>query len=282
MTSGEQPTNTQETEEPAGILSYLVPGISVLGLIAVLLAIQSQTQTAAANAVAWLPVGYAFGAGMVASVNPCGFLLLPSYISYHLGTEEAGYYQHSTLQRALHALVLGLTATAGFIMVFTAVGLVLAAGGQWLVNVFPYGGAATGMAMIALGAWLLVTHRTLGIDAATRIAVPPGRNLRNVFLFGIGYAIGSLGCTLPIFLVVVGSALASRGFLNSLGQFVSYSLGMGIILITVTMGAALFRGGVAKVLRKAMPHIHRLSAFFLIGAGAYMVYYWVFYSRFFF
>jgi hypothetical protein len=31
-----------------------------------------------AGLVAWLPVGYAFAAGMVAAVNPCGILLLPS------------------------------------------------------------------------------------------------------------------------------------------------------------------------------------------------------------
>ena len=282
MTSQTPPTSNPQTGEPTGFLSYLIPGLLVLGLIAGLLAIQSRAETAAVSAAAWLPVGYAFGAGMVASVNPCGFLLLPSYISYHLGTEEAGYYQRSLLERTLHALLLGITATVGFVAVFAAVGLVLAAGGQWIAAAFPYGGVAIGLAMVALGAWLLVSHRTLGIDAATRMGVPPGKNLRNVFLFGVGYAVGSLGCTLPIFLVVVGSALSSRGFFNSLGQFVSYSLGMGTILIAVTVSAALFRGSVAKVLRKALPHVHRLSAFFLVGAGFYLLYYWVILGRFFF
>ena len=28
------------------------------------------------------PLGYAFIAGMVASVNPCGFVLLPAYLGY--------------------------------------------------------------------------------------------------------------------------------------------------------------------------------------------------------
>ena len=31
----------------------------------------------------------AFSAGMVATVNPCGFALLPAYLSYFLGLEEA-------------------------------------------------------------------------------------------------------------------------------------------------------------------------------------------------
>ena len=31
----------------------------------------------------------AFSAGMVATVNPCGFALLPAYLSYFLGLEDA-------------------------------------------------------------------------------------------------------------------------------------------------------------------------------------------------
>jgi cytochrome c biogenesis protein CcdA len=97
-----------------------------------------------------------------------------------------------------------------------------------------------------------------------------------VFLFGITYATGSLSCTLPIFLVVVGSSLASQGLLSSFVQFIGYGLGMGTILIAVTVGAALFRGSVARGLRAAMPYVHRMSALFLAGAGAYLVYYWLF------
>ena len=104
----------------------------------------------------------------------------------------------------------------------------------------------------------------------------------NVFLFGIGYAACSLSCTLPIFLVVVGSALATRGLFASFGQFVGYALGMGAILVGVTVGSALFRGSVARWLRGAIPYVHRMSAFFLLGAGAYLLYYWLFYADFFF
>ena len=36
-----------------------------------------------------LPFGYAFAAGMVATVNPCGVLLLPSLVAYYLGKTGA-------------------------------------------------------------------------------------------------------------------------------------------------------------------------------------------------
>jgi cytochrome c biogenesis protein CcdA len=258
--------------------SFALPAILVVGLLVLLLSIQNGAETAMANLAALLPVGYAFGAGMVASVNPCGFFLLPSYISYHLGTEEADFYQLSTRTRIYKALLLGGVATIGFVVIFAVTGVLISAGGQWLIRVFPFAGVAIGAAMVLLGLWLVVTKRTLGIMAASRVTVSRERNLRNVFLFGIAYATGSLSCTLPIFLVVVGGSLASQGLAASFGQFISYALGMGTILIAVTLGSALFQGSVAKWLRQAMPYVHRASAMFLVAAGAYLIYYWVFFA----
>ena len=274
---------SRHTDGRAGlVLSYLVPAALVAGVLLGLIAVQSKAEAATASVATLLPLGYAFGAGMVASVNPCGFLLLPSYISYHLGTQETSYYDAPPLGRALRALALGSVATLGFLAIFAVVGVIVATGGQWLVQVFPFAGVAIGAVMAALGVWLLVTQRTIGIIAAGRVGVAPQRNLRNVFLFGIAYAIGSLSCTLPIFLVVVGTALASQGALGAFSQFIGYALGMGAILIGVTVGAALFRGAVARVLRALVPHVHRMSALFLVGAGIYLLYYWLFYAGTFF
>ncbi len=258
--------------------SFIIPVFIVVAILVLLLAVRDGAEAAMANLAALLPVGYAFAAGMVASVNPCGFFLLPSYISYNLGTEEEGFYDASSASRLMKALTLGVVATAGFIVVFTIVGSLISAGGQWLVRIFPYAGVVIGAAMILLGLYLLITHRTLGIMAASRVTVSRERNLRNVFMFGIAYAIGSLSCTLPIFLVVVGGALASQGLAASFSQFISYALGMGAILVAVTIGSAMFQGSVANSLRQLMPYVHRISALFLVAAGAYLIYYWVFYA----
>lgn len=260
------------------VASFAIPAIIVVGLLVFLLSIRNGAETVMANLATVLPVGYAFGAGMVASVNPCGFFLLPSYISYHLGTEEAGYYETSVGTRVYKALLLGTIATAGFVVIFAITGVLISAGGQWLIRVFPFAGVAIGVVMVLLGLWLVITKRTLGIMAASRVTVSRERNSRNVFLFGIAYATGSLSCTLPIFLVVVGGSLASQGLAASFGQFISYALGMGTILIAVTIGSALFQGSVAKWLRQAMPYVHRASAMFLVAAGGYLIYYWVFFA----
>lgn len=260
----------------ATIASLVVPGLLVAGLLFIMIGLRDGVEAAVGGLAGWLPVGYAFAVGMVASVNPCGFLMLPTYIAYHLGTQEEGYYTQPAARRAAKALILGLVTSAGFLAILTGVGVIIAAGGQWLIGVFPYAGVAIGAGMAVLGIYLLVTHRTLGVLAASRVTVSPQRNLRNAFLFGIAYAVGSLSCTLPIFLVVVGGALASQDLVGSTVQFAGYGLGMGAILIAVTIGVALFRGAVSRGLRALVPHVHRMSALFLLGAGAYLVYYWLF------
>ena len=256
-------------------LTIAGPAAIAMILVAIVVSLRDGAEATVARFATWLPVGYAFGAGMVATVNPCGFLMLPSYLSYQLGSQEPGYYEQAAATRAIRALLLGAVATVGFVLIFAITGSVIAAGGQWLVSVFPYAGIAIGIAMALTGLWLLITHGTFGILAASRLTVTRKRNLGNALVFGIIYALGSLSCTLPVFLVVVGGAVAGQGALASLGQFFGYALGMGAVLTGVTLGVALFEGAVARWMRAVMPYTHRLSALFLFGAGAYLVYYWI-------
>ncbi|NIN65628.1 MAG: hypothetical protein GTO63_13225 [Anaerolineae bacterium] len=127
-----------------------------------------------------------------------------------------------------------------------------------------------------MGVWLLATHRTLGFVAGKQVSVDPQRSLGNAFVFGVVYAVASLSCTLPIFLAVVGGSLVSGNLVSSLGQFIGYALGMGVVIFIVTIGAAVARRAMARWLRALTPFVHRLSAMFLIGAGIYLIYYWLF------
>ena len=226
-----------------------------------------------------LPFGYAFGAGMVASVNPCGFLMLPAFGAYHVGRGAQGMEGAPPLRRILRALLMAGIATAGFVLLFGGAGLFLSITGRGIVSLFPWGGFLVGVALTLVGFWLLVTGHTFGIMEASRVQARLGSGIKDVFLFGMGYAVCSLSCTLPIFLVVVGTALATGGLLYGLTQFVSYGLGMGLVLAMVTVSAALFREALASKLRALTPHVHRVSAVFMLGAGLYIVYYWVVLGR---
>lgn len=229
-----------------------------------------------------LPFGFAFGAGMVAAVNPCGFAMLPAYLSLYLGAEEEDFEKRSAATRLLRALLVGVTVSLGFVLLFSLVGFVVSFGGVALLGAMPWVGTLIGTALVLLGLWMLA-GRTLYAGAferfAGRIGNPKDMSLKGFFLFGLAYGIGSLSCTLPVFLMVIGTGIASGGLLSGVGQFLVFGLGMASVLVALTLALALFKQGLVTRLRKAMPYVRLASAALLVVAGAYVIYYWLSYGN---
>ncbi len=69
--------------------------------------------------------------------------------------------------------------------------------------------------------------------------------------YGLAFALSSLGCTLPLFLTVVGTGVARGGLAGGLGQLVLYALGMGTVVSMLTVLVSLFGGGVLARVRGA-------------------------------
>ena len=94
-------------------------------------------------------------------------------------------------------------------------------------------------------------------------------------MFGLSYGTAFLSCTLPIFLAVVGTSLTITNILSSLGQFLLYALGMGFVIMALTLGMAFFKGAMTRTLRKALPSIQPVGSWLMVVAGAYIVFYWL-------
>ncbi len=176
-----------------------------------------------------LPFGIAFAAGMVAAVNPCGFAMLPAYLSLYLGAEESGFAERSVASRALRALAVGCVVSSGFVLLFGLAGLVISAGGRALIEVMPVLGVLVGEALVVLGVWMLLVGRAPYTAATSRLAAwlgdPRKVGLRGYFLYGLAYGAASLGCTLPAFLAVVGSGLAAGGVVPGAVRFLGSGWG---------------------------------------------------------
>ena len=225
-----------------------------------------------------LPFGLAFGAGMVAAVNPCGFAMLPVYLSLYLGTEESDFAERSALSRALRALAVGCVVSSGFVLLFVLSCAVISAGGTALIRVMPVLGVLVGEALVVLGVWMLLAGRApyaavLG-RLATRLGDPRKVGVRGFFLFRLAYGAASLGCTLPAFLAVVGSGIAAGSVVEGATRFLGYGLGMASVLVVLTVTLAFFKEGLLKWLRGALPYVQTASAVLLILAGSYVVFYW--------
>ena len=222
-----------------------------------------------------LPILFAFQAGIITTISPCAFPLLPAYISYHLGATEAGFEQISAVQRGVRALLLGIVATMGFAVISGSVGVIVTLGGRLIVReVAPQMALALGAGLLLLGFYLLATGKPFTLPFKLS-AGPARRGYWPVFVFGIAYGVCAIGCTLPLFLLVIVNALTVAGIAGALLQFGVYASGMGLVLISVTVGAALFRGAVARGLRHVVPYVEWFSTALVIQAGGYIVVYWL-------
>ena len=214
------------------------------------------------------PIALAFTAGMVATFNPCGFALLPAYI----GAFVAGDQVHDRLdQRVLRAVGVAAAVSVGFIVVFATVGLIIdsiagAARRQlpWITIVIGGLLVIAGLAM-ALG-WK-PTFAIRGPQISTSTKSP-----KVMIGYGITYAIASLSCTIGPFLAVTGTAL-SRSPLEGLVTYIAYALGMGIIILILSLASALAHSTVAHHMRRLSRIAPRLGGILMVAAGAYPIWY---------
>jgi cytochrome c biogenesis protein CcdA len=98
------------------------------------------------------PLALAFASGMVAIVNPCGFAMLPAYLGFFLGVEAGDRTVRASVSRSLGV---GLSVSAGFLLVFTAVGLAIyhlsASVDEWT----PWATVVIGVVLVVVGVAML-------------------------------------------------------------------------------------------------------------------------------
>lgn len=217
------------------------------------------------------PLAYAFSAGMVASVNPCGFVMLPAYLAFFVGQEskdESGDADRSLLR----ALTVGGAVTAGFVAVFGLVGLLFSHVSRSLQEQFPWVTLVIGIAMVGLGVAMLFGWR---LDAHLPRFQRGGkdRSLGSMVLFGVSYATVSLSCTLPIFLGVTANAFTSANAVSGVAVYAAYGLGMGAVVVALTVAVAMARTSAVNAMRSLSRYVERASAVLILLAGAYVSWY---------
>ena len=225
------------------------------------------------------PLGFAYAAGMVSAVNPCGFVMLPAYLGLYLGVNDKDAARVNPLVHVFRALKVGGAVTLGFVVLFGAAGILMSVGARAaVVDILPYLGLVIGIALALAGSWMVgggKLYTGFAAQAASRIGDPGQVNAKGYFLFGLSYGIASLSCTLPIFLSVIGTSFAVSEIGTSLGQFILYAVGMGTVILALTLGMAFFKGAMLGTLRKALPYVQPIGSWLMVVAGSYIVFYWL-------
>ena len=217
------------------------------------------------------PIALAFAAGMVATVNPCGFAMLPAYLSYFMGLDDGD--DRSRVASVRSALVVGGIVSLGFLLVFGITGLLITVGFRSIIEWIPWLALLIGFGVIALGIALLRGF-DLNVSFFKAKRGQKDRNFRSVFAFGVSYAVASLSCTLPVFLTVVAGQVTQTNLISGLVTFVVYGLGMALVLVAITVALALGKSSIVGRFRAAMQHVNAISGVILIVAGVYIVWFW--------
>ena len=227
-----------------------------------------------------IKLGFAYAVGAASAVNPCGFAMLPAYLGLYVSGGNGDQENRQPVKLLARAVMVGLSVSVGFVVLFGLVGLVLGFGSQAIVvSALPYVGLAIGVLLIGAGAFMAgggKIYTSLAQRAASRIGDPGRMNLPSYVLFGVSYGLASLSCTLPLFLAVLGvGAGLSSGWLDTLGQFVLYAAGMGSVIMALTLGMAVARSVMVRWLRAVLPYVGIVGAWLMVVAGIYIMFYWL-------
>jgi cytochrome c biogenesis protein CcdA len=253
------------------------------------------------------PLLLALSAGILTTLNPCGFVLLPAYVAYvlHGPGERHAVTASSTGWHVLRSGLLGVPLTAGFLLIFLVAGGVLTLGGHLVVGLFPWLALLVGAGLIGLGGLSLFTRRMVELshlgrlttwlahrrrhgiptsqlcqregadyiatEAAPAILFPS--QLVAAWGFGLGYGMSSLGCALPVFLLVVANASTTTDLRAVLAILAAYSLGIALVMLAVALAAAAFYDLLRTAIFPLLRWVQPLSAILIIAAGVYIVVY---------
>ena len=216
-----------------------------------------------------------FVAGMLAAVNPCGFVLLPTYLMYFMGIQGSDQQlaQRETLRKALKV---SASLSLGFMAVF-----IVAAGlanyfTNWLTANAKYATGFFGVALLVLGAAMLFGFK-LPFMNPQGLQGKKDQTVKSMFVYGVAYAIASLGCTIGFFISAVFATSRNAGALTGLRNGIAYGAGMAVLVGGLTVALAFANTGLLKLLRHGLQYMDRIAAAFVLISGLYLLwyFYWV-------
>ncbi|MBT2379995.1 cytochrome c biogenesis protein CcdA [Streptomyces sp. ISL-111] len=216
-----------------------------------------------------LPLALALTAGVLAAVNPCGFALLPAYLSLLVLGDDS-----PTRGVAItRALVATASITVGFTALFGIFGLAVQPVAGQVQEHLPWFTVTFGVLMAVAGGWLLTGRQLPVMLPRVRRAPAVTRSIPSMALFGMAYATASLGCTIAPFLAIVVSAFRSGSTAEGAVLFAAYAGGMGLIVGVASLTVALTRSTAVGQLRRVGALAPRIGGGLLLLVGAYVAYY---------
>jgi len=213
---------------------------------------------------------YSFVLGVLAAVNPCGFVLLPTYLIFFLGTREEPNL--STAERLRRALIVSSGISIGFLAIFFVIGVISRLFTQWIELNAKYASLAIGVVLLVGGARMLTGWTPK--FASPQMNGVQSKTFRATIIYGLAYAVASIGCTIGFLTTAVFGSIALNGFVSGVFSILLYGLGMAMLVTALTVSLAFAKTGLVTVIKSRLNIIQRLGAFFVTLTGVYLMFYW--------
>ncbi len=214
-------------------------------------------------------IALAFTAGMVATFNPCGFSLLPAYIGAFVSGDDSS---ERIERRVASACGVAAAVSVGFVFVFTTVGLIIDSIASEARRQLPWVTIVIGGLLIVAGIASLAGWKPTLALPGPRLATGTNNGFGKMVGYGMTYAIASLSCTIGPFLAVTGTAF-SRSPVEGIATYVTYALGMGAIVLMLSVASVLAQSTVAEHLRRLSRIAPRVGGALMVIAGGYAMWY---------
>ena len=212
---------------------------------------------------------YSLLLGMLAAVNPCGFVLLPAYLVSYLSVDDSS----GPAVRVRRSLVVGSSVSAGFLAVFIVVGAVSRLFTGWLATNAKYASLVIGLGLMVVGVRMLSGWRPKlwvpSLSGSARSA-----STRNMVLFGVVYAVASIGCTIGLLTTAILGSFSRDGALSGVISVGLYGLGMGLFVVALTTSLAFAKNALVQGGRGVMKVMDRVSSVLVLLTGVYLTWYW--------
>ncbi|MCX6536830.1 MAG: hypothetical protein NT119_09815 [Actinobacteria bacterium] len=213
---------------------------------------------------------YSFILGVLAAVNPCGFVLLPTYLIFFLGVREETDLTAS--ERIRRALVVSSGISIGFLAIFLVIGVISRLFTQWIELNAKYASLAIGIVLVIGGARMLTGWTPK--FATPQLGGAQTKTFRATVVYGVAYAIASIGCTIGFLTTAVFGSIALHGFISGVFNILLYGLGMAMLVTALTVSLAFAKTGIVTIIKNRLYIIQRLGAIFVTLTGFYLIVYW--------
>lgn len=227
-------------------------------------------------ALDWALLAFAFSLGVGTFFSPCAIALVPAYVGYYTGsTPEPEQASSAGRASALEGARFGGAAAAGVLGIF-ALGsaaiyllrsrLGVVDSGE-LLSTFTGAGVVVGVLLVVLGVLVLASRAP---TVSVPLRAPERRTLASMAVFGVLFAVASMGCTLPLFFGLIGAAVG-QPVPTAVAMVLAFGAAIAGLLLVVSVGLALAEDRIKPRLRAGARYVKPASGAILVLAGLYTV-----------